>query len=66
MKAGADDTLVSCAAGNHSAFEQEERFMLENESRLDANQRAYYVSIAANRWYGVCVALWASAPVMPL
>ena len=44
---------VVSAARNYSAFEQEERFMQENESRLDANQRAYYVSIAANRWYGV-------------
>ena len=24
--------------------------MHENETRLDENQRAYYVSIAANRW----------------
>jgi ATP-binding cassette, subfamily C (CFTR/MRP), member 1 len=33
------------------AYGQEERFVRENEQRLDANQRAYYVSVAANRWY---------------
>lgn len=35
------------------AFRQQERFELENEWRVDANLRAYYPSISANRWLAV-------------
>lgn len=35
------------------AFGQSRRFMEENEGRLDANLRAFYLSIAANRWLAV-------------
>jgi ATP-binding cassette, subfamily C (CFTR/MRP), member 1 len=35
------------------AYVQQERFSLENEERLDANMRAYFPSISANRWLGV-------------
>lgn len=33
------------------AYQLKERFILENETRLDLNQRAYYPSIVSNRWY---------------
>lgn len=35
------------------AFRQEKRFQLENEWRVDANLRAYFPSISANRWLAV-------------
>ncbi|KAI1952946.1 ATP-binding cassette glutathione S-conjugate transporter ycf1 [Ophidiomyces ophidiicola] len=35
------------------AFRQQERFALENEWRTDANLRAYFPSINANRWLAV-------------
>lgn len=35
------------------AFRQEQRFSLENEWRVDANVRAYFPSISANRWLAV-------------
>ncbi|KAI9315926.1 multi drug resistance-associated protein MRP [Dichotomocladium elegans] len=35
------------------AYEQQRRFIFENEVRLDNNQRAYFPSIASNRWLAV-------------
>lgn len=35
------------------AFRQDERFRLENEWRLDANLKAYFPSVSANRWLAV-------------
>ncbi|KAI9837542.1 MAG: hypothetical protein M1819_007193 [Sarea resinae] len=35
------------------AYRHEKRFTLENEWRVDANLRAYYPSISANRWLAV-------------
>lgn len=35
------------------AYSQQKQFSLENEKRLDANMRAYFPSISANRWLGV-------------
>lgn len=35
------------------AFRQQQRFALENEWRVDANFRAYFPSISANRWLAV-------------
>ncbi|KAL7947345.1 P-loop containing nucleoside triphosphate hydrolase protein [Trichoderma barbatum] len=35
------------------AYRQQERFQLENEWRVDANLRAYFPSISANRWLAV-------------
>ncbi|RCI15841.1 hypothetical protein L249_2959 [Ophiocordyceps polyrhachis-furcata BCC 54312] len=35
------------------AYRQQQRFELENEWRVDANLRAYFPSISANRWLGV-------------
>lgn len=35
------------------AYRQQERFRLENEWRLDANLKAYFPSISANRWLAV-------------
>ena len=35
------------------AFRQQQRFSMENEWRVDANQRAYFPSISANRWLAV-------------
>ncbi|KAH8725243.1 multidrug resistance-associated protein 1 [Phaeosphaeriaceae sp. PMI808] len=35
------------------AYHQQNRFELENEWRVDANLRAYYPSISANRWLAV-------------
>ncbi|KAL4870359.1 hypothetical protein BDV12DRAFT_60801 [Aspergillus spectabilis] len=35
------------------AYRQEDRFSLENEWRMDANLRAYFPSISANRWLAV-------------
>ncbi|KAJ9304029.1 hypothetical protein DTO217A2_6481 [Paecilomyces variotii] len=35
------------------AYRQQDRFTLENEWRMDANLRAYFPSISANRWLAV-------------
>lgn len=35
------------------AYRQQNRFALENEWRMDANLRAYFPSISANRWLAV-------------
>ncbi len=35
------------------AYRQQQRFILENEWRVDANLRAYFPSISANRWLAV-------------
>lgn len=35
------------------AYRQQERFRLENEWRLDANLKAYFPSVSANRWLAV-------------
>lgn len=35
------------------AYEQQRRFVFENETRLDDNQRAYFPSISCNRWLAV-------------
>src|ERR1700712_4770695 len=35
------------------AYRQQKRFALENEWRVDANLRAYFPSINANRWLAV-------------
>ncbi|KAF8463649.1 putative ABC metal ion transporter [Kalaharituber pfeilii] len=35
------------------AYQQTERFQRENESRVDANLRAYFPSINANRWLAI-------------
>ncbi|KAG1554327.1 hypothetical protein G6F51_000001 [Rhizopus arrhizus] len=35
------------------AYEQQTRFIFENENRLDDNQRAYYPSVSSNRWLAV-------------
>jgi ATP-binding cassette subfamily C (CFTR/MRP) protein 1 len=35
------------------AYRQTQRFELENEWRVDANLRAYYPSISANRWLAI-------------
>ena len=35
------------------AYRQQSRFIQENEWRMDANLRAYYPSISANRWLAV-------------
>lgn len=35
------------------AYQQQDRFALENEWRVDANLRAYFPSINANRWLAV-------------
>lgn len=35
------------------AYEQQKRFMFENEGKLDDNQKAYFPSISCNRWLAV-------------
>jgi ATP-binding cassette, subfamily C (CFTR/MRP), member 1 len=35
------------------AYNQQERFILENRRRIDANMKAFIPSITANRWLGV-------------
>ncbi|CAO3622955.1 unnamed protein product [Cunninghamella blakesleeana] len=35
------------------AYDQQNRFIFENEQRLDDNQRAYFPSISCNRWLAV-------------
>ncbi|XP_015215911.2 multidrug resistance-associated protein 1 isoform X2 [Lepisosteus oculatus] len=49
------------------AFQDQERFIKESDSRVDYNQKAYYPSIVANRWLAVrleyvgnCIVLFAS------
>jgi ABC-type multidrug transport system fused ATPase/permease subunit len=32
------------------AFRQQDRFIRENESRLNSNQMAYYTTVSANRY----------------
>lgn len=49
------DTNVHCLQGISTirAYHQQKRFSLENEWRVDANLRAYFPSINANRWLAV-------------
>ncbi|XP_072337955.1 multidrug resistance-associated protein 1 isoform X3 [Scyliorhinus torazame] len=49
------------------AFGEEDRFIFQNDSRVDENQKAYYPSIVANRWLAVrlefvgnCIVLFAA------
>ncbi|RCI02867.1 hypothetical protein CU098_008807, partial [Rhizopus stolonifer] len=35
------------------AYEQQQSFIFQNQSKLDTNQRAYYPSIVCNRWLSV-------------
>jgi ATP-binding cassette, subfamily C (CFTR/MRP), member 1 len=35
------------------AYRQQSRFIMENEWRMDANLRAYFPSVSANRWLAV-------------
>ncbi|NXR75548.1 MRP1 protein, partial [Pycnonotus jocosus] len=35
------------------AFEEQERFIKQNDMKVDENQKAYYPSIVANRWLAV-------------
>ncbi|CAG8447717.1 16451_t:CDS:10, partial [Dentiscutata heterogama] len=35
------------------AYQQSQRFITENEVRLDENQKAYYPSVSCNRWLAV-------------
>ena len=35
------------------AYRQQERFITENEARIDANLRAYYPNTASNRWLAI-------------
>ncbi|XP_067859323.1 multidrug resistance-associated protein 1 [Heptranchias perlo] len=49
------------------AFGEEDRFLHQNDSRVDENQKAYYPSIVANRWLAVrlefvgnCIVLFAA------
>jgi ABC-type multidrug transport system fused ATPase/permease subunit len=35
------------------AYRQQARFIMENEWRMDANLRAYFPSVSANRWLAV-------------
>ncbi|KAJ5576016.1 hypothetical protein N7535_002942 [Penicillium sp. DV-2018c] len=42
-----------CGISTIRAYRQENRFALENEWRMDANLRAYFPSISANRWLAV-------------
>ncbi|CAG8548825.1 3767_t:CDS:10, partial [Scutellospora calospora] len=35
------------------AYQQSQRFIIENEIRLDQNQKAYYPSVCCNRWLAV-------------
>eukprot|EP01100_Stratorugosa_tubuloviscum_P002782 TRINITY_DN165_c0_g2_i1.p1 TRINITY_DN165_c0_g2~~TRINITY_DN165_c0_g2_i1.p1 ORF type:complete len:1466 (-),score=614.85 TRINITY_DN165_c0_g2_i1:64-4461(-) len=54
-------------AASIRAYSQQQKFTVENEKRLDLNNRAYYPTIASNRWLatrlefiGSCVVLFAS------
>ncbi|KAF1850923.1 multidrug resistance-associated protein 1 [Cucurbitaria berberidis CBS 394.84] len=46
------------------AYHQQKRFELENEWRVDANLRAYYPSISANRWLAVRLELIGSVIIL--
>ncbi|KAF2115068.1 multidrug resistance-associated protein 1 [Lophiotrema nucula] len=46
------------------AYHQQKRFELENEWRVDANLRAYYPSVSANRWLAVRLELIGSAIIL--
>ncbi|CAG8544937.1 5702_t:CDS:2, partial [Racocetra fulgida] len=35
------------------AYQQSQRFIVENEIRLDENQKAYYPSLSCNRWLAI-------------
>ncbi|CAG8439209.1 14222_t:CDS:10 [Cetraspora pellucida] len=35
------------------AYQQSQRFIIENETRLDENQKAFYPSVSCNRWLAV-------------
>jgi ABC-type multidrug transport system fused ATPase/permease subunit len=37
------------------SYNQEERFVTENQRKLDENQKAYFASVVANRWLGIRV-----------
>lgn len=37
------------------SYDQEERFVTENQRKLDENQKAYFASVVANRWLGIRV-----------
>jgi len=37
------------------SFGQEERFIFDNQVKLDENQKAYFASLVANRWLGIRV-----------
>eukprot|EP00005_Dracoamoeba_jomungandri_P014183 CAMPEP_0174262580 /NCGR_PEP_ID=MMETSP0439-20130205/13739_1 /TAXON_ID=0 /ORGANISM="Stereomyxa ramosa, Strain Chinc5" /LENGTH=1412 /DNA_ID=CAMNT_0015347351 /DNA_START=291 /DNA_END=4529 /DNA_ORIENTATION=- len=45
------------------AFNRQEQFIVENEKRLDANQRAFFASLVANRWLGIRVEFIGTAVV---
>ncbi|XP_061080827.1 multidrug resistance-associated protein 1 isoform X2 [Conger conger] len=49
------------------AFREQDRFIRQNQDRVDRNQKAYYPSIVANRWLAIrlefvgnCIVLFAS------
>ncbi|ORZ10482.1 multi drug resistance-associated protein MRP [Absidia repens] len=42
------------------AYEQQERFIYQNEWKLDSNQQAYYASMSSNRWLSVRLELLGS------
>jgi len=46
------------------AYHQQKRFELENEWRVDANLRAYFPSISANRWLAVRLELIGSVIIL--
>ncbi|EMC96931.1 hypothetical protein BAUCODRAFT_433092 [Baudoinia panamericana UAMH 10762] len=46
------------------AYRQTERFSMENEWRVDANLRAYFPSISANRWLAVRLELIGSVIIL--
>ncbi|KAJ3398512.1 hypothetical protein HDV05_002445, partial [Chytridiales sp. JEL 0842] len=42
-----------CGVSTIRAYQQDDRFVHANEQRIDFNQRAYYPSVASNRWLAV-------------